>query len=222
MSKSRQSISQPLWITQHLLHLCELYNIGILPLSPKSTRCMWYHFDIWVETFSIKSKCISLVNHYSCFKSDANLLRRQYPTYLEFDVCGHKYQRTAHQSVGRDENGEDMISIFGPKSFNSFMGIEEIGVNMLPSASNGNDVANPFFPPISSKFPSTKHIFSSFQNTIRYAKPSAKAFDSFSPLTSQFVSRRREKCFRKVPSDQVKSCFFSQSWPTSKKYFRLS
>ena len=90
-SKPRQSISHPLSIIQHLLHLCEFNNIGILPphQNQQDVIPFWY----LSRNLSIKSKCISLVNHYSCFKSDANLLRRQYPTYLEFDVCGHKYRR---------------------------------------------------------------------------------------------------------------------------------
>ena len=91
MSKSQQSISQPLSIIQHLLHLCELDNIGILPLHQNQQDVIpfWY----LSRNFSIKSKCISLVNHYSCFKSDANLLPRQNASYLEFDVCGRKYRR---------------------------------------------------------------------------------------------------------------------------------
>ena len=90
ISKSGESISQPLSIIQHLLHLCELGNIGILPLHQNQQDVIpfWY----LSRNLSIKSQCIFLPNHYSCFKPDANLLPTQYASYLEFDVCGRKYR----------------------------------------------------------------------------------------------------------------------------------
>ena len=174
MSKSRQSISQPLSIIQHLLHLCELDNIGILPLHQNQQDVIPYWY--LSRNFSIKSKCISLVNHYSCFKSDANLLPRQ-------NASGVRRLwtkiSTNQQSVGWDEEAEDMITIFGPESFYPFGALKKFAscfrqhpmVTMWQTLFSTNILENS----------STKRIFSSFQNTIKYAKLSARAFDSFQP-----------------------------------------
>ena len=64
--------------------------VGILPLHQNQQDVIpfWY----LSRNLSIKSQCIFLPNHYSCFKPDANLLPRQDASYLEFDVCGRKYQ----------------------------------------------------------------------------------------------------------------------------------
>eukprot|EP00493_Phyllostaurus_siculus_P021604 UN21932 len=51
---------------------------------------------------------------------------------------------------------------------------------MLPSASNGNDLTNPFFPPNTRNF-FTKHIFSTFQNTINMQNRQQKLLILFTP-----------------------------------------
>ena len=107
-SKSRQSISHPLSIIQHLLHLCEFNNIGILPLHQNQQDVIpfWY----LSRNFSIKSQSISLPNHYSCFKPHANMLRRQYPPYLDFGVCGPNQRLPVNPSV--EMKMEKRLSIY--------------------------------------------------------------------------------------------------------------
>ena len=111
-----------------------------------------------------------------------------------------------------------MISIFGPKSFNSFGALKKFAicfrqhpmVTMWQTLFSTNFFENSL----------TKHIFSSFQNTIRYAKRQAKAFVPFHPQ-ELVCQQRREKCFRKVPSDQSKVFFFSKL-THNQQNFRLS
>ena len=81
-----QSISQPPSNIWHLLHLYQFNNIGILTSHQNQQHVIPIYY--LSQNFSIKSKCISLVNHYSWVKSDVNLLRRQNASYLEIDVCG--------------------------------------------------------------------------------------------------------------------------------------
>ena len=91
--------------------------------------------------------------------------------------------------------------------------------HMLPSTSNGNDVANPFFHQFLRNFLDQTHFFI-FSKHNQICKTSAKAFVPFhhQELVCQ---QRREKCFRKVPSDQSKVFFFSKL-THNQTFFRLS
>ena len=90
---------------------------------------------------------------------------------------------------------------------------------MLPSASNGNDLANPFFPPNIRNFFDQTHFFN-FSKHNQYAKPSAKAFDSFHPL-ALVVSRSEKNAFEKCHLNKSEVAF-CQSCPTTQKSFQLN
>ena len=119
------------------------------------------------------------------------------------------------QSVGGDENAEDMISIFGSKSFNSFRALKKFAIcfRQHPMVTMWQTLFSTNFFEIFL----TKHIFSSFPNTIKYANVS-KSFCSFSPPGVSLLVETWEM-LSKSTIWPVKSVFFSQSWPTTKTFF---
>ena len=122
------------------------------------------------------------------------------------------------QFVGGDEDGEDMISIFGPKSFNSFRSLKKFAIcfRQHPMVTMWQTLfSTNFF-----KIFLTKHIFSSFPNTIRYAKRQQKLLFLFT-TRSQFVSRDVRNAFEKYHLTSQK-CFFFSKLAHNQKIFRLS
>ena len=108
-----------------------------------------------------------------------------------------------------------MISIFGPKSFNSFRALKKFAicfrqhpmVTMWQTLFSTNFFENSL----------TKHIFSSFQNTIRYAKRQQKLLFLFTPR-SQFVSRDERNAFKKYHLTSQKCFFFLKVDPQPKNF----
>ena len=105
-----------------------------------------------------------------------------------------------------------MISIFGPKSFNSFGALKKFAIcfRQHPMVTMWQTLFSTNFFEISF----TKHIFSSFQNTIRYAKRQQKLLFLFTPR-SQFVSRDERNAFEKYHLTSQK-CFFLKVDPQPK------
>ena len=87
---------------------------------------------------------------------------------------------------------------------------------MLPSASNGNDLANPFFPPNIRNFFDQTHFFN-FSKHNQYAKPSARAFDSFHPLVL-IVGRSDKNAFEKCHLNKSEVAFLSKLTHNPKKF----
>ena len=94
-------------------------------------------------------------------------------------------------------------------------GIEEIRV-ILSSTSNGNNLANPSFPPNIRNFFNQTHFFN-FSKHNQYAKPSAKAFDSFHPLVL-IVSRSEKNAFEKCHLNKSEVAFLSKLTHNPKKF----
>ena len=108
-----------------------------------------------------------------------------------------------------------MISIFGPKSFNSFMALKKFAIcfRQHPMVTMWQTLFSTNFFEISF----TKHIFSSFQNTIRYAKRQQKLLFLFTPR-SQFVSRDERNAFKKYHLTSQKCFFFLKVDPQPKNF----
>tara|TARA_B100001123_G_scaffold321097_1_gene360103 strand:- start:524 stop:802 length:279 start_codon:yes stop_codon:yes gene_type:complete len=86
---------------------------------------------------------------------------------------------TARQSVSGDENGEEMINIFGSKSFNSLGALKKMAsyFRQHPMVTIWQ---THFFHQIF-EISSTKHIFSTFQNTINMQNRQQKLLILFTP-----------------------------------------
>ena len=201
-------------LSQSFSICCICVNSTILAfcLSTKINK-MWYHFDIWVGTsqlspnpFLFPTISLALSPTPICF--EGNIHHISTLTFVD-QINDCPSIRQWRWKWRRDDQyiWVEVVQLV--------RGIEENGI-ILSSASNGNDLANPFFPPNIRNFFDQTHFFN-FSKHNQYAKPSAKAFDSFHPLVL-IVGRSEKNAFEKCHLNKSEVAFLSKLTHNPKKF----
>ena len=175
---------------------------------------MWYHIDIWVETSQLSPNA-SLLSTITlalsltpiCFEGKMHHIWGL--TFVDENIDCPPIRWLRWRRRRYDHNIWSGVVL-------PVRGIEEIRV-ILSSASNGNNLANPFFPPNIPQFSHQTHFFN-FQKHNQYAKPLAKPFDSSQTLVL-IASRGKKHAFKKC-HETNSEVVFPQSWPTTQKIFK--
>ena len=177
---------------------------------------MWYHIDIWVETSQLSPNA-SLLSTITlalsltpiCFQGKMHHIWSLTFVDENIDESTIRWLRWR----GRRYDHNIWAGVVLP-----VRGIEEIRL-MLSSASNGNNVANPFFHQYSRKFFDQTHffIFSKHNQICETVRSVSESFWFFSTLRVSCL-KRRKSTFEKCHLTKLKVAFVS-SCPTNKKFF---